>query len=169
MRIVSEIGNIISSVTFLILLLPLMKNQFHIYLFSIFLDFFFLTNALLRFCVCFALLRLAYQHFTYFSERKTSKIVIKYTLWGGGGGGGLPIFRKKLMLLLLIWKGPSEIFYFFKKNLKNFCLRRVFCIFSLEIYVKKYIWMINNVFGWYKAIFFNKRLHITIFDSIKDS
>ena len=34
MWIVPEIGNITSLVTFLILLLPLMKNQFHIYLFS---------------------------------------------------------------------------------------------------------------------------------------
>ena len=45
MRVVQGIGNIISLVTFLILLLPLMKSQFRIYLFSP-LDLFFFTNPL---------------------------------------------------------------------------------------------------------------------------
>ena len=55
MQIVPEIGNIVSSVTFLFLLLPLMKNQFHIYLFSP-LNFFFFTNALYYYISVCALL-----------------------------------------------------------------------------------------------------------------
>ena len=153
MRIVSEIGNIISSVTFLILLLPLMKNQFHIYLFSIFLDFFFLTNALLRFCVCFALLRLAYQHFTYFSERKTSKIVIKYTLWGGGGGGqkvrltGLPTMRSfpysgKNWCCSCSYEKAQVTFSTFSRRIwKIFAWGACFVFFLLKYTLK-------NIFGW---------------------
>ena len=37
---------------------------------------------MLRFCVYFAHLHHAYQHFMYFLGRKISKIDIKYTLWG---------------------------------------------------------------------------------------
>ena len=37
---------------------------------------------MLHFCVCFAHLHHAYQHFVYFVARKTSKIDIEYTLWG---------------------------------------------------------------------------------------
>ena len=96
---------------------------------------------MLRFCVCFAHLHYAYQHFMYFLGRETSKIDIEYTIWGrrrldqqGFPRWRAPRIHEKIDIASYpSEKAPEWIFLLFKEESEKFLPKARFLYFFFWI------------------------------------